>query len=50
MSQNDFTIKELKFDIDIEENNDFDKVALNLTKLTNDFLVPPFRRFITFFC
>ena len=40
MSQNDFTIKELKFDIDIEENNDFDKVALNLTKLTNDFLVP----------
>jgi hypothetical protein len=40
MSQNDFTIKELKFDIDIEENNDFDKVALDLTKLTNDFLVP----------
>jgi hypothetical protein len=40
MSQNDFTIKELKFDIDIEENNDFDKVALELTKLTNDFLVP----------
>jgi hypothetical protein len=40
MSLNDFTIKELKFDIDIEENNDFDKVALELTKLTNDFLVP----------
>ncbi len=40
MSQNDFTIKELKFDIDIEENNDFDKVALDLTKLANDFLAP----------
>ena len=40
MSQNDFTIKELSFDLDIEENNDFDEVALNLTKLTNDFFVP----------
>ena len=40
MSQNDLTIKELKFDIDIEENNDFDKVALDLTKLTHDFIVP----------
>ena len=49
MSQNDIIIKELRFDLDIGENINFDKVVLDISSLTNNFLIPELQKRITAF-
>tara|TARA_B110000971_G_C19867968_1_gene434790 strand:- start:129 stop:722 length:594 start_codon:yes stop_codon:yes gene_type:complete len=46
MSQIDLIIKELRFEIDIGENNDFDTLVLNISDLTNNFLIPELQEII----
>ena len=46
MSQIDLILKELKFEIDIGENTDFDTLVLNISNLTNNFLIPELQEII----
>ena len=46
MSQIDLILKELKFEIDIGENIDFDTLVLNFSDLTNNFLIPELQEII----
>jgi hypothetical protein len=46
MSQIDLIVKELRFEIDIGENNDFDTLVLNISDLTNNFLIPELQEII----
>ena len=49
MSQIDLIIKELKFDIEIENQGDLDNLASNISSLTENFIIPDLQKAINSF-
>ena len=39
MTPNNITIKELRFNLEVDENKDFENVAFNISELTNNYLI-----------